>query len=381
MTTPPYSAELHLALRAVHTASLLTKSVLRSLKNDVSAETKADDSPVTIADFAAQALLISAIHARFPGDAFIGEESADALRSNETLGNRVWELVLRAKEEVDARVTETGDVQHVRDEGAEALTFPASKEKMFDLIDLGGKGEVTGSGRVWIMDPVDGTMTFMQGLQYAVCLCLLVDGVQQVGVIGCPNLAFDVHGPLGQARLREDQVDDAGYGVVLSAVKGQGTHIRSAHDTQLGSPRRVNLSEVPAKPLANLNFVEATIGKTSLSQSEHKAVADSLGAGHNWPGTVVWSQQLKYVALTLGATDVMVRIPKTKDRYTYVWDHAGGHILFQEAGGYIRDCDGGEIDFGQGRKIKGEKNYGMIATMPNLFERVNQAVHEILGRR
>ncbi|KAH7359985.1 hypothetical protein BKA66DRAFT_216024 [Pyrenochaeta sp. MPI-SDFR-AT-0127] len=381
MTTPPYTAELHLALKAVHNASLLTKSVLRTLKNHVSAETKADDSPVTIADFAAQALLIAAIHARFPDDAFIGEESADALRSNETLGDRVWELVLRAKEEADAGVTGTGDMQHVRDEYAEALTFPASKENMFDLIDLGGKGEITGSGRVWVMDPVDGTMTFMQGQQYAVCLCLLVDGVQQVGVIGCPNLAFDVHGPLGQTRLHEDQVDEAGFGVVLSAVKGQGTHIRSVHRAELGAPRRVDLSELPTTSLENLNFVEATIGKTSLSQTEHKAVATSLGASSNWPGTILWSQQLKYVALTLGATDVMVRIPKTKDRFTYIWDHAGGHILFQEAGGHIRDFDGGEIDFGQGRKIKGERNYGMIATMPSLSEHVDRAVHEVLGRR
>src|SRR5690349_1157061 len=97
MSSQPYAAELSLALSAVHNASILTKSVLRSLKNHVSAETKADDSPVTIADFAAQALLISALHAVYPEDAFLGEESADALRDNEPLANRVWELVLRAK--------------------------------------------------------------------------------------------------------------------------------------------------------------------------------------------------------------------------------------------------------------------------------------------
>ena len=84
-----YAAELSLALAVVHNASTLTKSVLRSLKNNVSAETKADDSPVTIADFAAQALLISAIHSVYPDDAFLGEESADALRSNDALADRV----------------------------------------------------------------------------------------------------------------------------------------------------------------------------------------------------------------------------------------------------------------------------------------------------
>jgi 3'(2'), 5'-bisphosphate nucleotidase len=153
-----YTAELSLALRAVHGASLLTKNVLRSLSNSVSAETKADDSPVTIADFAAQAILISALHAVYPQDAFLGEESADALRQNEQLAARVWDLVLRAKEEAHAAKSETGDAQNVRDESG--LAFPKSKEEMFDLIDRGGKGEVTERGRVWVMDPVDGTATF-----------------------------------------------------------------------------------------------------------------------------------------------------------------------------------------------------------------------------
>jgi 3'(2'), 5'-bisphosphate nucleotidase len=377
MNTPPYSVELDSALGAVHAASILTKSVLRSLSNHVGAETKADDSPVTIADFAAQALLISALHAVFPEDRFIGEESADALRQNEALADRVWQLVLRAKEDAYVRQDGTGEVQH----GAEALTlsFPASKEEMFKRIDMGGKGEVTGQGRVWVMDPVDGTATFMQGKQYAVALCLLVDGEQQVGVVGCPNLAFNVNGPLRQTPIHEDQVDETGCGVVLSAIKGQGTFVRSMQEISLGDPHRVDLTSLPTKPLSDLDFVEATIGKTSLSQPEHKAVAEHLGS--QWPGTIVWSQQMKYVALTLGATDVMVRIPKTKERYTYIWDHAGGHILFQEAGGVIRDFDGKDIDFARGRQIKGEVNYGMIGAMPDVFADVDRAVKDVLGRR
>jgi 3'(2'), 5'-bisphosphate nucleotidase len=283
MSPPPYTSELSLALQCVHAASILTKSVLRSLQNNVSAETKADDSPVTIADFAAQAIMICALHAVYPSDAFIGEESADALRKDEALADRVWQLVLRAKEHAHASSDGKSEVQASRE--AQTLNFPASKEEMFECIDLGGKGEVTGRGRVWVMDPVDGTATFMQGKQYAVALCLLVDGVQQVGVIGCPNLAFDVNGPL-RVPIHEDQVDQTGYGVVISAVKGQGTYVRSMQEDGHGEPRRVDLAALPTKSLTDLNFVEATIGKTSLSQEEHKAVAESLGS--TWPGTVVW---------------------------------------------------------------------------------------------
>ncbi|KAF3011224.1 hypothetical protein E8E13_011632 [Curvularia kusanoi] len=385
MSPPPYAAELSVALSAVHNASILTKSVLRSLKNNVSAETKADSSPVTIADFAAQALLISAIHAVFPEDGFLGEESADALRDNAPLTDRVWELVLRAKA-LYADRSRSGAAQGGNKSqneydmpAAQTLVFPESKEDMFELIDRGGKGTQTGRGRVWIMDPVDGTATFMQGQQYAVCLCLLVDGKQAVGVIGCPNLAFDVDGPLGQSRVHEDLVDEEGYGVVLSAVQGQGTYVRSMTERGWGHGRKVDLSTLPEKKLEELNFVESTLGKTSLSQEEHKAVCEQLGA--QWPGTVIWAQQVKHVALALGSTDVMVRIPKTADRFTCVWDHAGGHILYTEAGGVIRDFNGGDIDFAQGRHIAGERNYGMIAALPSVFEKVERAVNEVLARR
>jgi 3'(2'), 5'-bisphosphate nucleotidase len=366
----PYASELALAFRAVHAASLLTKSVLRSLKNNVSAETKADDSPVTIADFAAQAIIITAIHAVYPDDSFVGEESAEALRQNDALAERVWELVQRAAE---AQLSQFGDARH------SPSAFPTTKEEMLRAIDLGAATEQTRRGRVWVMDPIDGTLSFMTNKQYAVCLCLLVDGVQQVGVIACPNLRFDVYGPLGQSRIHEDLVDEAGFGVLLSAVKGQGTFVCSMMDTRLGTPRRVEHSQQNQKALAALDFVETTIGKTSLSQDEHKAVAELVGA--KWPGTVLWSQQMKYVALALGATDVMVRLPKGLERFTYVWDHAGGQLLFQEAGGIIRDINDCPIDFGQGRKILGTGNFGMVAAMPSAYVGVLQAVQSVLEKR
>ena len=136
-----YQDELQSALAIVHAASVLTKSVLRSLQNNVSAETKADDSPVTIADFAAQALIISALHNLYPSDLFLGEESADQLRKNAGLADRVWQLVQQAR---------SSAVQlHA------SLVFPASKEEMLDAIDRGTNASI--KGRVWVMDPVDGT--------------------------------------------------------------------------------------------------------------------------------------------------------------------------------------------------------------------------------
>lgn len=382
-----YAAEQSLALQIVHAASLLTKNVLRSLSNNVSAETKADDSPVTKADFASQALIISALHAAYPHDTFLGEESADQLRTNDGLANAVWELL----QQEGARL---GDVQNVQSAAAAGTTagasaeakvqlaLPQSKEQMLDLIDLGTSTQ-TSTGRVWVMDPVDGTATFMTGNQYAVCLCLLVDGVQKVATIGCPNLAYSVTegGPAADGsprRIHEDLVDTHGYGVVLSAIEGRGTFARKMLADGLGEPRKIQPDNVQ-KDLSTLNFIESALGKTSLSQEEHRDVAHALGA--QWPGTTLWSQQMKYIALTLGVTDVMLRLPKGPERYTAVWDHAGGQLLFQEVGGLIRDVDNVGIDLGQGRLLRGERNFGMIATLSALWDPVYRAVKDVLQRR
>ena len=338
-----------------------------SLQNSVSAETKADDSPVTIADFAAQALIISALHAVYPADAFLGEESADQLRKNEGLAERVWQLVQQARR---------SDVQQ-RENAHASLVFPATKEEMLDVIDRGTNAQL--KGRVWVMDPVDGTATFMTGNQYAVCLCLLVDGVQQVAAIGCPNLRVDPQNPVN-VKVHEELVDEAGFGVVLSAIRGEGTYVRTMLGDGLAEPCKIEVrSPTGGKENKDLDFIESALGSTSLSQAEHKAVAEELGA--EWPGTVIWSQQMKYIALTLGATDIHVRLPLDKARYTHVWDHAGGQLLFQEVGGIIRDIDGGPIDFSHGRRILGDNNYGMVAAQPGVFEKVNEAVKAVLARR
>ncbi|ORY11090.1 hypothetical protein BCR34DRAFT_484582 [Clohesyomyces aquaticus] len=408
--TSPHAADLRLALRAVHRASLLTKAVLRSLNNSVGAESKADDSPVTIADFAAQALIIAAIHAVYPNDSFVGEESAEALRSNEKLRESVWGLVQQAgaaSPHILSWCDEKGeyvDAAMSQMDSESPLATPKSVDEMLDIIDL-GTGASTRAGRVWVLDPIDGTATFMQGQQYAVCLCLLEDGVQKVGVIGCPNLKIDVEKYASdredakaegimppRLEIHEDLVDKTGFGVVISAVKGQGTYIRSmlspspsafpsASSAYFGTAHRIIHSPPPVQPQTQtpLHFVETTLGKTSLSQPEHSSTASLLSAV--WPGTILWSSQMKYAALALGAADVTLRMPKTKERYTFIWDHAGGQIIFQETGGIVRDFWDGEIDLGQGRRIMGERNYGMVASVPWAWERVLEATREVLERR
>lgn len=45
-------------------------------------------------------------------------------------------------------------------------------------------------GKHWVLDPIDGTLGFVRGNQYAVALALIDKGEVVIGVLGCPNYAM-----------------------------------------------------------------------------------------------------------------------------------------------------------------------------------------------
>lgn len=346
-----YSKERLVAELSVQRASILTKRVLSMVNKGLLSKT--DSTPVTIADFAAQALLISAIHQAFPTDRFVGEEHSDVLRRDEVLKQNVWELVY---------TTHLEDAQNET-----VLASPKSVEEMLDIIDLGGRGTGGREGRVWVLDPVDGTATFLRGEQYAVALALVEDGEEKVGVLGCPNLSLDT------GRVSEAGTDKEGLGFMLSAVNGEGAVIRPIGKGPLLPAEQIERSKDDAMMLKDLHFVDCTTS-TSLSINQHRQIAEELGA--SWHGTDLWSSQMRYVALTVGGGDVMLRVPTKRDKRSYVWDHAGGHLIFREAGGKITDLDGKEIEFGAGRRM--ENNFGMVAANKAVHARILETVGKFM---
>ena len=77
-----YAHELEVAVQAVRRAALVCRSVQAKIGREA-ALTKADESPVTVADFASQALVCQALQAAFPADPVVAEEAADVLRTPE----------------------------------------------------------------------------------------------------------------------------------------------------------------------------------------------------------------------------------------------------------------------------------------------------------
>ncbi|KAJ5807039.1 Inositol monophosphatase [Penicillium riverlandense] len=349
-SSPTYTKELELACLAVQRAALLTKRLLSAV--DKGFLDKSDDTPVTIADFAAQASIIAAIHHTFPDDDIVGEEDATALRADPALLERVWELATTT---------------HLDDEDSEALLYtPKTHDELLNLIDLGAKGNCARCGRVWTLDPVDGTATFITGQQYAVCLSLVVDGCQKIGVLGCPNLLPGVD------RVAEDVIDRDGYGLLLHAVAGQGAFIRPMGRGAL----------LPTQPLAqvpqvsetkDLRFVD-TQASTSPNLDAHARAAALLGAP--WPNTVdLWSAQMRYVAIAVqGGCNAFIKVPRNPSYRSKIWDHAGGMLIVEELGCTVTDLEGRPVDCGLGRTLA--DCYGMVVAPASVHARVVDAVRK-----
>ncbi|KAI0052809.1 3',5'-bisphosphate nucleotidase [Auriscalpium vulgare] len=342
------AAEQQVAIAAVRRACQLTTAVFNNL---VKGETlvKGDKSPVTVADFSAQAVINTILTHAFPEDPIIGEEDAADLRSNTSLRDRVVQLaneVLEAEPQAD-----------VGEQAAWGLGRTWSADELLAAID---KGNYEGgrSGRMWALDPIDGTKGFLRGGQYAVCLALLVNARVELGVIGCPNLPIDPASP------------DGARGALFVAVRGQGTHQLPLPPAPSPAPVRLQMRELR---IAQLRFLES-VEKAHAALDTNTRIAQTLGVGR-YPMRM--DSQAKYAALARGDGDggVYLRLPTGVGYREKIWDHAPGSLLVEEAGGLVTDSRGQPLDFGLGRTL-GE-NYGVIAAGKGVHRKVIEAIQQV----
>ena len=97
--------ELEVALRAVRAASRACRAVQQRMVRPETLQ-KRDKSPVTVADFASQAIVCALLERRLPRDPVVGEESAKALREDAQAALRAA-VVERVRERARARAPTT----------------------------------------------------------------------------------------------------------------------------------------------------------------------------------------------------------------------------------------------------------------------------------
>jgi myo-inositol-1(or 4)-monophosphatase len=205
---------------------------------------KADDTPVTAADRAAEQFIRGEIEKKYPRHAILGEEFGESLSSP------------------DGR-------------GAE------------------------GVGMRWIIDPIDGTKSFMRGVPlYGVLIGLEVEGVIQVGAAYYP-----------------------GTDEMLCAAEGLGAWWNG---------RRARVSEVSTWDKAFVCYTNIRNMKKYGREEAWQRINALAYASRGW------SDAYGYLAVATGRAEVML------DAVMAIWDCGPFPIIFKEAGGYFGSWDGKE---------------------------------------
>ena len=192
------------AFAAVASACEVARRVQRDLER-VQRITKDDKSPVTVADFAVQAVVALALTDRLGECLIVGEEHSQAPRTTEQ--QPVLDAVVEAVRSVRPGIS-PDEVLH----GIDRCDHDASADAF------------------WTLDPVDGTKGFLRGQQYAIALAYIEDGAVTLGVMGCPNLPVD-HGASLEAA-------DA-HGSIYTAERGSGAWEQRGTMAKSGTCRQI----------------------------------------------------------------------------------------------------------------------------------------------
>ncbi len=304
---------LEVAVSAVREASAVCRRVQADLVN-AGTVSKDDKSPVTVADFAAQAVVCARLGVAFGDLPVVGEEGSEALRGDNDL------LAVVA--------------QHAGMGTDDTLV----------AIDRGGWTPDGSQSVYWTLDPIDGTKGFLRGQQYAVALGLIADGKVVLGVLGCPNLDGGLL-----------MVGGEGVAPRWLSVEGSGTQGQAVAATTTADPAQARFCE--------------SVESGHSDQGTSAKIAAALGITAE-PYRI--DSQCKYAAVARGNADIYLRLPTRPGYEEKVWDHGAGLAVVEAAGGKVTDIDGKPLDFTQGRTLK--NNRGVVATNGLLHDAVIAAI-------
>ncbi len=312
-----YKTKLNIALEAVRKSSLLVKKIEQEIV--LTAIDKEDRSPVTIADFASQAVIAHLLTENLGHICLVGEEDSANLKadtSSQTL-NQITTYV--------------------------NTIYPSTRAStVCDWIDI-GNGEP--EENYWTVDPIDGTKGFLRGDQYAVALAYLEQGSVKIGVLGCPNISDAV------------KPDKNGRGSLIFAIRGEGCwYLPLTPEIDISLAQRINVSTT--SDFNNISLLRSfESGHTNVDKIN--GLVNQIGITKE---PLRMDSQAKYSLLAGGNGEIIIRLlsPDRLDYKEKIWDQAAGSIIVEEAGGRVSDLYGKPLDFTQGRTLK--KNQGILVT-------------------
>ncbi|QIB33672.1 histidinol-phosphatase [Ancylobacter pratisalsi] len=252
--TEGYDETPELSAFAEHLADLARPLALAPFRTPIGVEWKADHSPVTAADRAVERALREAIAGRFPTHGILGEEE-------EAVG-------------IDRRV-------------------------------------------VWVIDPIDGTKSFVTGLPlFGTLIAAVVDGHPRVGVIEAPAMG-------------ERWVGVAGGGTRLNGAPCRTSHVEHLADARLCATSPDMFSAAEADAFAALTR------QVGLSRFGGDCYA--------------------YGLLASGHVDLVVEASLKP------YDFMALVTVVEEAGGVISDWSGAPLSIGSGGQVLAAANGALHA--------------------
>jgi histidinol phosphatase-like enzyme (inositol monophosphatase family) len=212
-------------------------------RDDLQVEQKADSSPVTIADRSAEELLRLRIKSRFAHDGIIGEEF----------------------------------------------------------------GEIAGkSGYQWILDPIDGTKSFIHGVPlYTTLVAVLRESEPIVGVIYAPAL-----------------------GETVWAAKGSGCWYQPKANAEPGAAHVSTISRLSAGLLLTTEVASFTTHRDPDALDVFVELQRVVRLARTW------GDGYGYLMVATGRAEVMI------DPVVNIWDAAPLQTVIEEAGGHFTDWKG-----------------------------------------
>ncbi len=310
-----YVKEKQVAIEAALRAAAFCVDVQNEM---VAADTlqKGDKSPVTVADFGAQALVCQHLRMIFPNDLIVGEEDSASLQQAENAAtlDKITAFVQRFVPE-------------------------ANNERVCEWIDL-GNGEVN-KERFWTLDPIDGTKGFLRRDQYAIALALIENGEPKVGVLACPSLPVSFDDP------------SLGEGCLFVAVRGEGALMASLNSRRL-TLRPIQVTDGRNK--SKLRCVE------SVEHGDHELQAKVMQESGLNADALKLDSQAKYGVVARGDAALYLRLPSPKhpDYREKIWDHAAGALIVEEAGGKTSDMLGQRLQFANHHTM--QNNQGVVVS-------------------
>lgn len=249
--------------------------------------------------------LLGGYRARVASGYVTVDASRDDLHLALLLADRADEVTLAAFRRTDLRVETKPDLTPVSeaDQAAEqVIREEVARARPGDAV-LGEEYGTTGSGhRRWIVDPIDGTKSYVRGLPvWATLISLEVDGVQTVGVASAPALGRR----WWAAR---------GCGAFAGAPGSAGMPIRVSGITDL----------------ADAQLSGSTLSNWESHGGVGRVVALALRCWRDRSFGDFWS----HVLVAEGACDIGL------DPIVSLWDLAALQVIVEEAGGRFTDLAG-----------------------------------------